>query len=193
MDVLDLLREEVPREIESRVPTEHARATQRGRCVQSTHVGIAALEYFGIKSKPLVTLIMAGNAAWSEWMIAGQEQPMPDEAWSVGTNPVHNPEDKGYPAHLVIEIDGQLLDLDAGFYARPHKGIHVPPTILTPIRPKVPNGPIAGTDLEDGGAVIYYDRSAHKTAPPNFRGSGAWKHTATWAGPVIRRMRERLP
>lgn len=185
--ILDLLREEVPREIERRVPTADARAAHRGRCVQATHVGLDALRYFGIEAKPRVTLMMVGNEAWAEWMLAGSPQPMPDPVWSVGIDP--NAEGRGFPAHLVIEIDGQLLDLDAGFYSRPHKGIHVPPTILTPIRPMVEDGPIAGVDLEGGGAMIY---GQAPPGTPNYRGSGAWKHTGTWAGPVIRRMRERL-
>jgi hypothetical protein len=185
-EILDILREEVPREIEARVPAEDARSVNRGRCVQATRVGIEALRYFGITGKPLVTLMLTGNAAWAEWMLAGSPQPMPDEVWSVGINP--NDDGPGFPAHLVISLDGLLLDLDAGFYARPERGIHVPPTILAPIEQKIEDGPIAGVDLDEGGAIIY----GRHFAPPQYTGSGAWKNTATWAGPVIRRMRERL-
>lgn len=192
-ELLDLLRVEVPREIESRVPMAHARRTERGRCVQATRVGIEALAYFGIQAKPLVTLFMTGNLAWVEWMLAGQQQPMPDEVWSVGIDPEHRPEDRGYPAHLVIEIEGQILDLDTGLYARPHKGIHLPPTMLIPIRNDGANGrPIAAQDLEGGGAVVYHHRSAYHAPPPDYRGTGAWKETKKWTGPVIRRMREAL-
>jgi hypothetical protein len=191
-ELLDLLRVEVPREIESRVPMAHARRTERGRCVQATRVGIEVLRYFGFQGRPLVTLMMTGNLAWVEWMLAGQPQPMPDEVWSVGIDPEHRPEDRGYPAHLVIALGGMLLDLDAGLYARPHKGIHLPPTIYTPIRGQEEGKPIAAADLEGGGAVVYHDRSAYHVPPPDFRSIGAWKQTGKWAGPVIRRMRETL-
>ena len=83
-----------------------------------------------------------------------------------------------------------LLDLDAGFYARPHKGIHLPPTILAPIQQRDNGKPISAADLDDGGAIAYYDRSVYEVPPPSYRSTGAWKDTAKWAGPVIRRMRE---
>ena len=191
-ELLDLLREEVPREIESRVSTADARATGRGRCVQATRVGIETLRYFGIEARPMVTLMMTGNEAWVQWMLAGQPQPMPDEVWSVGINPEHRPEDRGYPAHLVMRIGGLLLDLDSGLYARPERGIHLPPTVLTPFVVQDEGRPIAAVDLPGGGAVIYHDRSAYAVPPPDFRSIGAWKATAKWAGPVIRRMRERV-
>ena len=190
--VIEALRAEVPHEIESRVPMTHARQVDRGRCVQATRVGLEALAYFGVTAKPLVTTMMAGNEDWVRWMLDGYPQPMPEEVWSVGIDPEPRSEHRGYPAHLVIEIDGLLLDLDAGLYARPHKGIHLPPTIFTPLRRQGEGRPIAAVDLEDGGAVVYHDRSHYHVPPPNFRSIGSWKQTATWAGPVIRRMRERL-
>lgn len=186
-DVLDALREEVPREIEERVPAAEMRELQIGRCIQATRVGLEALRYFGVEAKPLVTLMMVGNAAWAEWMLAGSPQPMPDEVWSVGIDPKECGR-RGFPGHLVILVEEHLLDLDAGLYARPQHGIFVPPTILTPVRPMREDGPIAGEDLEDGGAIIY----GNHFDPPNYRTSGAWKNTASWAGPVIRRMKERL-
>lgn len=192
-DVLDLLRVEVPREIESHVPTAYARRNDRGRCVQATRVGIEALRYFGIEARPLVTTMMVGNEDWVRWMLDGQPLPMPDEVWSVGIDPEPR-EDRGYPAHLVIEIDGQILDLDAGFYSRPHKGIYLPPSVIVPIqRQDDPHLPIAALDLDDGGAIVYHDRAiAHHVPPPDYRSTGAWKQTGKWTGPVIRRMREAL-
>jgi len=189
-ELLNLLREEVPREIESRVPAAHARHTERGRCVQATRVGIETLAYFGIQAEPLVTTMMTGNEDWVRWMLDGQPQPMPDEVWSVGIDPEPRPGRRGYPAHLVIEIDGMLLDLDAGFYARPSKGILLPPTILIPLHERGHGRPIAAEDLEGGGAVVYHDRSHWPSPLPSYRSIGAWKDTAKWAGPVIRRMRE---
>ena len=192
-ELLNLLREEVPREIESRVPMAHAQATERGRCVQATRVGLETLKYFGVQAKPLVTTMMTGNEDWVRWMLDGQPQPMPDEVWSVGIDPEPRPgERRGYPAHLVIEIDGLLLDLDSGLYARPHKGIYLPPTVLTRIRRREEGRPIAALDLEGGGAVVYHDRAHYPSPVPSFYSIGAWKDTAKWAGPVIRRMREVL-
>lgn len=184
-DVIELLRVEVPREIESRVPRRHSEVLGTGRCIQATHVGGDVLRYFGIESTPIVTLMMAGNAAWAEWMIDGGVPPMPDEVWSVGIDP--NGEE-GFPGHLVLDVGGQLLDLDAGFYSRPHHGMVVPPTVLMPIGQQVPGGPIAAAELDGGGAIVY----GRHPKPPNYQGTRAWKHTGTWAGPVIRRMREVL-
>jgi len=192
-DLLDLLRVEVPRELESRVPLADAQRNGRGRCVQATRVGIEALRYFGVEATPLVTLMMVGNEEWVQWMLAGKPQPLPEEVWSVGIDPEPRLGDRGYPAHLVIEIDGQILDLDAGMYARPHKGIFLPPTVLVPIRRQQgAQLPIAALDLEGGGAILYHDRGAVRVAPPDYRGTSAWKVPVSWAGPVIRRMREQL-
>lgn len=192
-DILDALRAEVPVELARRNPPELLRQVGRGSCVQATRVGIEALNYFGVKAKPLTVMMICGNNAWAEWMkldTFGSEQ-MPDEAWSVGIDPVLRPGERGFPGHLVIEVDGQLLDLDAGFYSRPDRGIHIPETVLVPLStdPTVlGNGNLAGIDLDDGGVILY---GQHHGAP-DFRTSGAWRDTAKWAGPVIRRMRDRL-
>lgn len=191
--IIDVLRDEVPPEIEKYAPAVWSREENggRGRCIQHTRVGIEALAYFGVRAKPLLTGLLTGNQAWCEWMLAGSPQPMPDEVWSVGVDPTET-ERGGFPAHLVIEFEAEdqrwLLDLDAGFYARPERGIHVPPTVLTPLDQQRPDGPLAGADLEGGGAILYgpclprYD----------FRKTKAWRETKKWTGPVIRRMRDRL-
>jgi hypothetical protein len=182
--VLDALRAEVPVEIYRRNEYEVLRASARGSCVQATRMGIEALKYFGVKAKPLVTLAITGNAAWVEWVkLEDPTAPWSDEVWSVGTDPKQKPGERGYPAHLVIEIDGQLLDLDAGFCARPEKGIHVPDTVLLPL---TAHG--AAMDLAEGGVLLY----RYHTPTVDYRKSGAWRDSQKWAGPVIRRMRERL-
>lgn len=182
--VLDALRQEVPVEIYRRNPAEVLRASKRGSCVQATRMGVEALKYFGVEAKPLVTLAITGNAAWVEWMkLEDPDAPWSDEVWSVGTDPNLKEGERGYPAHLVIEIDGQLLDLDAGFSARPEKGIHVPATVLLPLTEFG-----AGIDLDEGGVLLY---RRHSTKV-DYRQSGAWRNSQKWAGPVIRRMRDRL-
>ncbi len=192
-DILDALRAEVPVEMARRNPPELLRQVGRGSCVQATRVGIEALRYFGVKAEPLTVMMICGNLAWAEWMkldTFGSEQ-MPDEAWSVGIDPVLHPGERGFPGHLVIEVDGNLLDLDAGFYSRPDRGIHIPPTVLIPLatdRKIIENGNLAGIDLDDGGVILY----GQHLNPPPFRQSGAWRETGKWAGPVIRRMRDRL-
>jgi hypothetical protein len=186
--IIEALRIEVPPEIEHHVPTEWARQAQRGRCVQATRVGLEALRYFGVPARPLVTTMITGNLAWAEWVTAGRPDPMPEEVWAVGIDP--DERGRGFPAHLVIGIHGHLLDLDAGFYARPQHTILMPETILLPvIEGAEPGATIAASDLPEGGVVLYYEPP---TRPPNFRSSGAWKETRKWTGPVIRRMRERL-
>jgi len=187
--IVALLREEVPAEIERWVPRHLAGQAGWGRCIQATRVGLEVLRYFGVEARPLVTLLITGNRAWAEWMLDGSPQPMPDEAWAVGIDDELHEGQRGFPGHLVIELDGQLLDLDAGFYARPERGIFVPPTVLVEMTPVEETGALAGTDLAEGGALLY---GQHRGTPVNFRGTGAWKHTVTWAGPVIRRMRDQL-
>ena len=181
--VLDALRIEVPVEMERRNP---AALIDQGRCVQATRVGIEALRYFGFEARPLTTLMMCGNAAWVEWMANDNPMPMPDEVWSVGIDPVAK--GRGFPAHLVLALGSNLLDLDAGLYARPHKGIHIPSTLMLPLLDQEEGLPIAGAELDEGGAIIY----GRPRTWPDFYGSGAWKNTQKWAGPVIRRMRDRL-
>jgi hypothetical protein len=188
--ILDALRAEVPVEIYRRNEYELLRSQQRGSCVQATRMGIEALRYFGVHAKPLVTLLMVGNAAWVDWMADPDRSPdnWPDDVWSVGTDPVPGKE-RGYPAHLVIEIDGMLLDLDTRFAARPEKGIHVPDTLYLPIRPEgMSPDLLAGTPLDEGGIALYRPH----TPKVDFHASGAWKDSRKWSGPVIRRMRERL-
>jgi hypothetical protein len=186
-DILDALREEVPVEVYQRNEYDVLREQGRGSCVQATRMGIEALRYFGVPAKPLVTLMGVGNAAWVEWMEAGgpNVSDMPEEAWAVGTDPTERPNERGYPAHLVIEIDGHLLDLDAMISARPERGIHVPPTLLIPLRD---GDVVATTALAEGGLAFY---KAH-TPKLNFREIGAWRDSRKWTGPVIRRMRDRL-
>lgn len=186
-DVLDALRAEVPVELYTRNEYDVLREQKRGSCVQATRVGIEALKYFGIQTKPLVTLMGVGNAAWVEWMDTGGPavSDMPDEAWAVGTDPRAKAGERGYPAHLVIEIDGCLLDLDAGISARPEREIHVPPTLLIPLR----EGEVIATTMLEAGGMAFY--KAHKPKE-NFREIGAWRDSRKWAGPVIRRMRDRL-
>jgi hypothetical protein len=186
-DILDALRAEVPVEIYRRNEYELLREQKRGSCVQATRMGIEALKYFGVAAKPLVTLMGVGNAAWCEWMDAGGPavSEMPEGAWAVGTDPVEREGERGFPAHLVIEIDGHLLDLDAGFSARPEREIHVPPTLLIPLR----DGDIVATTMLEEGGIAFY--KAH-TPKLNFREMGAWRDSRKWTGPVIRRMRDRL-
>ena len=187
-EILDALCAEVPAEIQRRNPLAVQRAARRGSCVQSTRVGIEALRYFGVEAKPLVTLLMTGNAAWVEWM--GQDVPplpMPDPVWAVGTDPEQQGE-RGYPAHLVIAYDGGLLDLDAGFYTRPERHIHIPPTVFLPLMEPGPNGVIAATSLKDEGVLFYREWKSEI----DFRQIGAWRDSRKWAGPVIRAMKERL-
>jgi hypothetical protein len=186
-DILDALRAEVPVELYTRNEYDLLREQGRGSCVQATRIGIEALRYFGVAAKPLVTLMGVGNAAWVEWMEAGgpAASDMPEGAWAVGTDPRVKEGDRGFPAHLVIEIDGHLLDLDAGFSARPEREIHVPATLLIPLR----DGEVVATASLDGGGLAFY--KAHKPKL-NFREIGAWRDSRKWTGPVIRRMRDRL-
>lgn len=190
-EILDALRAEVPVELARRNPPELLRQAGRGSCVQGVRVGLEALSYFGISAKPLVTLMITGNQSWVEWMADGSPEPMPDEAWSVGIDSRVKPGDRGFPGHLVIEIDGQILDLDAGFYSRPQHGMIIPPTVLVPITTDpiaLDYGNLAGFDLEGGGVILYGEHHS----PPNYTRSGAWRETRKWAGPVIRRMKDRL-
>lgn len=190
-DILDALCAEVPVELARRNPPALLRQVGRGSCVQATRVGIEALRYFGFTARPLVTLMITGNAAWCEWMAKDSPQPMPDEVWSVGVDSRVIPGQRAFPGHLVLTLGGLLIDLDAGFYSRPEHGIHIPPALVIPLTTEqraLDNGALAGLDLEGGGAILY---GRHET-PPDFRRSGAWRETQKWAGPVIRRMRDRL-
>lgn len=177
MTIVEALRVEVPRRIDEFLP--HALTPGRGRCLPATRIGMEALAYFGVESKPLVTLAMAGNEAWLQWINDGGVPPMPEEAWSVGIDPRATGE--GYPAHLVLRVGEAIVDLDARFFSRPAKGMTVPDTVVVPV-------PAPYLPLDEGGIISYV---VHPDPPP-FRHAGDWRRSQKEAGLLIRRMRERL-
>jgi hypothetical protein len=177
--IIETLRERVPRIIDRELP--YSLTTGQGRCLPSSRIALETFAYFGIEAKPMVTVAISANREWIEWQEAGGEGEMPDEAWSVAIDP--RPETGGgYPGHLVVEIDGNLLDLDARGLARPAHGIRIPETVLLPLYDRA-----AVLNLDKGGILVYGEHRC----PPSWRGAKDWRIAKPWAGEVIRALKER--
>ena len=191
MDVLDLASEIVPSYLEEILPRETLRSP--GRCLVATRVGMEALRYFGIASEPMFCEALGANRAWLDWTTESYPDPpvspMPDEAWSVYVGPGSgNPDVPGIEAHAVLVVGDDLLDLDSGQFARPAKGILVPESLKIPI--EIRHGRrSAGLDLDGGGTLGYAEL---RKPPHNWRSTPDWRLSPRDAGPVIRRIRERI-
>jgi len=145
-------------------------------CLNGTRVTLEVLGRLGFKARPLVTHSLAMNAAfWTRLRESGdwpQQEVMDawvkDGAWAVGVDGVQPEAQKGYEGgHLVVVVQGLLLDSAAGQFARPAKDIIVPPMVVASVKEEFLAGkaPLVLTEEGDSkGTVLTYNaRPADRT------------------------------
>jgi hypothetical protein len=194
--VLDWLRREVPPYVAAEL------GGKRDSCVLSTRVGYDVCRYFGVQAKPTVVRAFAFNEAWAR---VADEQPElladPDDAkwedarmegaWALAIDE----EDHGTPGrfagHLVLVAAGEpdwFLDLTAGQFSRPERGLTIPDAIWT----VAPAGFVGGHEpllIEgDGGAIAYL----HRPGVSTFYRGGDWRKHQPLSGALIRRAKKEL-
>ena len=176
--IIETLREKTPRIIDRELP--HNLTIGQGRCLPASRIGLETFAYFGIDAKPLIMGAVSANREWVEWMDATEgKTEMPDEAWSVGIDPVDR--GNGFAGHMVVKVDDHLLDLDARQFARENHGIFVPETIYEPLA----DDDSLNLDLPEDGMLCYVKH----VRPPRWQHATDWKIARTWAGEVIREIK----
>lgn len=125
-------------------------------CILGTRVLIDVLAYFGVEGSALPVRVLVLNQAGAEQMEKGIPiSEWPDEAWSVGVDD-RNPDNPTveearakwrFPAHLVVQANGYLLDPTADQMDRPQRGLRV----LGSVAAQLPD------DFFDGGYVGLHD------------------------------------
>ena len=186
-EVVVAARVVVPRILDEVLPLPLPRGD--GRCLVASRIGLEALRYFEVGVAPLPTRALAVDRNWIEWQREGAEPPMPAGSWSVGVG--WETDAPGLSAHVVLELedDGLLLDLDSAQLARPHRGILVPRSVLTPLVVDGEGRTWAAVDLEEGGQLTYIPHPS----PPAFRSAPDWRRSGQrLAGRAIREMRALL-
>lgn len=111
-------------------------------CIASTRIGIAALDYFGIRARELPVQVLVINAEADAFVSSGGSQDelaaimqasdlsTPGGPWTLMLgSTVPQPTRPGWAGHLVIAVDevGVVIDLSADQAARPHKGLDLKP------------------------------------------------------------------
>jgi hypothetical protein len=170
---------------------------QPSRCIMTTKVGRAVLDYFGIASRPVAVDIVVANRRWQDWFVSHATEPPPEGAWAVGAvKHPDGPSGNGWDGHLLLEVEGdslQLLDLDFQQFARPTKNIITPPTLLLPLESADlleryhQKRPVVWSD-EHSGVTIRLQR----TERTDWRTAADWKRHGhqELIGTLIRQLRD---
>lgn len=99
-------------------------------CILASRTAVETFRYFGVDAEAVPVTVIVCNAV--AFPLLQSEVPLadwPETAWSIGvglggTNPT------GYEAHMVVRIpDVAWVDLTAGQFSRPQRGIPVPDVI----------------------------------------------------------------
>jgi hypothetical protein len=142
-------------------------------CVMATRTGLAVLERWKIKARPLLVNVNAYNCE------AAHGDPTKPPAWRVG---IDLDRSDGVAGHLVIvgKVGAQkfLLDLSAYQMHRPAKGIHLPSGVAVRAAKPLMGKWRLGAQLEENGAVVY----SHHPAPAGV----PWAASPNWKLPTSR-------
>ena len=109
--------------------------TKEGWCVNSSRIGVDVLTRKGFLAQAAVWDLEVGNQLASEMYVRGTPtEEWPDEAWNIGTFQAIDDSGPGMVrGHVVVEMGGYVVDLSAGQYNRPNRGIHIDgPMLSTP-------------------------------------------------------------
>lgn len=164
-------------------------------CVLATKTGTDVLRYFGIDAKPMPVVVAALNGPAVDWIESDRELPSDygeeaeefeaSGAWIVQIDERDLGEPGRYPGHLVVSLprENAFLDLSLGQFARPEKGILVPPGAMFDL-PEGFADERGLYSLEGGGALVYEARKGDR-----FRSGADWKQKSPYSGALIRSIR----
>jgi len=131
-------------------------------CIESTRVGLAVLERYGYSARPVVTGVVAANAAAIPLARRGVPVPeWPKGAWTVGVTAEGNHLPDRFDGHLVLVLrraGGRrlLIDLSADQMDRPERDLRIRGPIIGAL-PSIwtPEDPLTLTSV-DGVKVSYW-------------------------------------
>jgi hypothetical protein len=130
-------------------------------CVNATWVAVEVLRRFGVEADAYHCHVLVANPTFlalvkregalrdsaqaRRWQEAG--------AWMLDVDE-REEGDGRYPGHVVCVADGYLIDLSAGQFNRPRKGIDVPAAFAA----KIPDGFVRGVtcEAEINGSMLAY-------------------------------------
>lgn len=176
---------------------------RRGRCIEAVRIATAVLPAAGVACRPMPCDALVYNAAARELVTAGVPlADWPAAAHSLGVavdgdayaergmvpggrggalepgGSLSEPYRRsGWAGHLVTVGDGWLLDLTAGQFARPDRGIVVEDAIAGPLEEASAGVEV---DLDEGGILVYRWRPE----------AARWRRTPAWRQDVRRELVE---
>lgn len=166
-----------------------------GLCVFTVRSGLEACRYFGIPAVAMAVEVIAGNAAWREWMENDPTTEMPEEAWAVSASPQTPVPGGGLDGHLVLGLPefAVVVDADSGQLSRPAKGMAIPDYLAFPAEPEFfTESDAAEVLITDDGTTIVYRRNPDVSdswmTAPDFKLQSA--DARRIRGRIIRRLRE---
>lgn len=157
-------------------------------CILAARTGREVFRHFDIHAKVIAVNAIAVNATADALIRAGTPAAQwPPEAWSVGIDPAN--EGPGYSGHLILDLDGDLLDQTSNQFSRPEHDMPVAPCLLID-----GGGPVLrqGGYLHvvlDHGVHLEYRLANHRRYTTANDWRIRWKE---WTGPIIRHMRATL-
>jgi hypothetical protein len=165
-------------------PIIAAGAQPGARCVLATRVGVDVLAAFGREAAAVPVLVDAANVAYFDWVADGAPDGVEGfharGCWLLSNDDPTAGALAGLPAqvppvaspwdgHLVLVLDGRLVDLDVAQLARPKHGIRPPRALVLPW-----DGVEAGETFP-WGAVRYRPWPTDRPLV-DYRTAGDWRH-----------------
>lgn len=162
------------------------------RCVLASRVGQLVLAHFGKVAEPFPVELTLFNDAWRQWAdedFAGGAQAGEQERrrahiltntphWRGQSLPSELPPTRGpWDGHLVLKVEGFLVDLDLGQMARPHKQIRVPRAVVAPLSPA---NSVEGTFTDRGVRTHVLYRPLDAPYADEYRTAKDWVKTSTY-------------
>jgi hypothetical protein len=154
--VLDRMVVEIPAELTRMGYT-------RRTCILHTRYAVDALRELGVRTRPLTTRVMVGNAEWrrlaselGRWPLADE---WTEETWCIGVGYGPDPREErpGYDGHVIAVVnDRWALDLTIDQASRPQHGIELSPHHW-PVTPAFLRGDQPDVFRTEDGSVVVYD------------------------------------
>ena len=191
--------------VECAPPVIAALATEPRRCLLASALGLEVLRYYEVPARPVLAFVGCLNAAWVEHVerrhAAGLAMLPEAEVRATGAHCViasNLAVGPGISGHVLLRLEGALVDLDMQQFRRPQHAIHVPDAaVLEYPEGKEDSIETATTSypLEGGGRLVVQvvpgeePWLARRAKDWHRAQRGEWRHEV---GLIIRAMRARL-
>jgi hypothetical protein len=165
------------------------------RCIAATAIGLEVFRHFGVSARPIALELQLFSPTVTAWILANHERgPLDWQQAPKGTVLVIGPESgklsaDGYNGHLVVGIDGWLVDLDARQFNRPEHGLELPAAVMIPADRPNGDGWICGVG---NGCLFSFrpiDDASWRTAPDWTERRWKWYGKGGAVAEIIRAMR----